>query len=629
MKTLMSELKKKYILLFFALLFIVSGCSSVHLAREADQLASQGEWDEAVLRYSELYKNDPLSLDYRMKYTRARFEAAQIHHARGEEQLAKGNHQASLLEFQAALFLDPSLDKARSSLEKTKRLMDSIYYYAKGLEELTKGNERLAKAAFKKAVSLNPGNEVAATELENLKSQGKTVMDGFELDLKSTAPIDLEFKDAGVKQLFQVISRLSGINFIFDSELRDDRTTITLKGATFKQALDLVLAANRLSKKAVNENTLIIYPATAQKAAQYEEMMIKVFYLTNSDAKKAVNLLRTMVKARDISVQEELNAIVIRARPEAIELAHKVLQATDIADAELMLEVSIMEVNKNKASNLGVDLTPDALTVNIPTTGGTIKLGDLANLSNRDLLLGIPSATLNIKKEDLDANLLANPKIRVKNNGKARIHIGDRIPIITTTVNQGVSTENIQYQDVGLKLTVEPIVRQNDEVDIKLGLEVSSLGTKTVTSSGSVAYQIGTRNTETELRLRDGETQIFGGLISDEERTTTAKIPFLGEVPILGRVFSNLDKSSVKTELLLSITPRIIRKVVLPEESETGFMSGRDDSPMAGPQAGGTFIPEEQLEQAVAPPVPGQEVRPPVRMQPRPPGFPSSIKLGQ
>jgi len=623
----MLEFNKKFAFLL-ALLLAVTGCASVHLAKEADQLANAGEWDEAVLKYSELFKKEPGSLDYRMKYTRARFEAAQIHHRRGEEQLAKGNHDGALLEFQAALFLEPSLDKARSSLEKTRRLKDSLYYYGKGLEELTRGNERAAKSAFRKSVSLDPANEAASDELEKLKSQGKMVMDGFELDLKSASPIDLEFRDAGVKQLFQVISRLSGINFIFDSEVRDERTTITLKSATFKQALELVLAANRLSKKAVSENTLIIYPSTPQKAAQYEEMMIKVFYLSNSDAKQAVNLLRTMVKARDISVQEDLNAVVIRARPETIELANKVLQATDLADAELMLEVSIMEVNKTKASNLGIDLTPDSITANVPTTNGSIRLGDLANLSSSDLLMGIPAATLNIKKEDLDANLLANPKVRVRNNGKARIHIGDRVPIITTTVNQGVTTENIQYQDVGLKLTVEPTVRQNDEVDLKLSLEVSSLGTKTVTSSGSVAYQIGTRNTETELRLRDGETQVFGGLINDEERKTTAKIPLLGEVPVLGRLFSNLDKSSVKTELLLSITPRIIRKFDLPEDSETGFMSGRDDFPSAGPLSGVQYIPEETAGQAeAAPPSPAPGLAPPGRPFMRPPGFPPGVNL--
>ena len=307
-----------------------------------------------------------------------------------------------------------------------------------------------------------------------------------------------------------------------------------------------------------------------------------------------------MLKARDLQVHEELNAIVVRARPEVIELAEKILNATDLADSEVMLAVEIIEIDRNKAMNLGIDLAPDAITAAVPMTGGTIKLGDLTKLSSDSLLIGLPSAILNLKKEDLDANLLANPRIRVKNNGKAKIHIGDRVPIITTTVNQGVSTENIQYQDVGLKLNVEPNIRLDDEIDLKIGLEVSSLGTKTTTTNGSVVYQIGTRNADTTLRLHDGETQIIGGLISDEERNTVAKIPFIGEIPVLGRLFSRNESSKVKTDILLSITPHIIRRLEVPDETDAGFMSGRDEFPSTRPMLEG-FNPD------AAPPVTAPE----------------------
>ncbi|MDO8427387.1 MAG: type II secretion system protein [Deltaproteobacteria bacterium] len=607
--------------LLSALLF--AGCSA-QLVKTADEMAARGEWDEAVLTYRDIYQKNPEKLDYRMKYTRARIEAAQIHFSRGEEALSKGEHESAMLEFQAAILLDPSLERAKSSLRKTKKIMDSLYYYGKGVESLKGGDEKGAKAAFKKAVSLNPENQAASLELEKLKKQQKVVMDGYELDIKSQANITLEFKDAGIKKVFEVISRLSGINFMFDSDVKDDRTTVFLKNATFQQALDLVLVTNKLSRKVANENTIIIYPSTPQKTAQYEETMIKVFYLANTDAKKAVNLLRTMLRARDIIVHEELNAIVLRARPDAVELAQKILDATDLADAEVMLEVSIMEINRNKASNLGIDLSPDTITAAVPTTGGTITLGNLRKLASGELLIGLPTAILNIKKEDLDANILANPKIRVKNNGKARIHVGERVPIITTTVNQGVSTENVQYQDVGLKLSVEPTVRQDEDIDIKLSLEVSSLGTRTTTSSGSVVYQIGTRNTETTLRLHDGETQVFGGLINDEERKTVAKIPFLGDVPVIGKLFARADNSDVKTEILLSITPRVIRKLEVPEEAAAGFLSGRDENPSARPLLEG-FAPDEQaafpLMAPGLPGMPGMDVPlpgAPVQIQPEP-----------
>lgn len=569
---------------FLLVLFLFfTGCTAARLTKTAENLASAGEWDEAALIYRDLNRKDPSNLDYKIKYSRAKFEAAQLHHKRGEEYLEKGAHEAALLEFQAALMLEPSLEKTRAALDKTKKLMDSIYYLGRGLEALQNGKEREARIALKRALVLNPSNEAAALELEKLRNAQKVVMDGYELDIKSTAPITLEFRDAGVKRAFEVVSKLSGINFMFDPELRDERVTIFLKDSTFQQALDLLLVSGKLGKKVVNDNTIVIYPSTPQKIAQYEELIIKVFYLTNSDANKAVNLLRTMLKANDIVVHDDLNAIMVRARPDVVELAQKVLDSIDLADSEVMLEVSILEINRTKAANLGIDLSPDAISASIPMTGGSITLRELGRLSSGDLLVSLPSAILNIKKEDLDANILANPRIRVKNKEKARIHIGDRVPIITTTVNQGVTSENIQYQDVGLKLLVQPTVRQGDEIDLKLGLEVSSLGTKTITSSGSVAYQIGTRNTETVLRLRDGETQVFGGLISDSERKTIAKIPLVGEVPLIGRLFSNVDGSAIKSEVLLSIKPHVIRRLEIPDEAEAGFMSGRDEFPSAKP----------------------------------------------
>lgn len=605
-----------FLVLISALLF--TGCASTMMVSEGDTLAAKGDWDAAVVKYREAYQNNPENLDYRMNYLKALNEAAQIHYNRGIENFNKNNYEAALIELQASIGLDPTLDKAKTALKKTQRVMDSLYHYEKGLEYLKSGKDREARASFKKSLSLNPDNNSSAIELEKLKKQHKTVMDGYDLDVRSTMPIRLEFKETPVKKVFEVLSKLSGINFIFDADIRDEKTTIFINDATFQQALELILMTNRLGRKVASENSIIIYQATQQKAAQYEEMMIKVFYLTNSDAKKAANLLKTMIKAKDISAYEELNAIIVRSKPDTIELAGKILEALDLADAEVMLEVNIMEINRNKASNLGLTLSPDSISAAVPTTDGTIRLGDLRNLASGDLLITFPSATLNLKKEELEGNILANPRIRVKNNGKAKIHVGDRVPLITTTVNQGVSTENVQYQDVGLKLTVEPTVRQNDEVDIKLGLEVSSIGTKTTTTSGSVVYQIGTRNTETVLRLRDGETQIIGGLINDEESNTTAKIPFLGDIPVLGRLFSNEDKSKVKTEILLSITPRIIRKLEMPDEAATGFLSGRDEDPSARPLLEG-FSPEAIEQQQGAPKAEAASPATPYPVSPPPP----------
>jgi general secretion pathway protein D len=607
--------------LFFILVLglLATGCASTyalkHTLSEADELAARGAWDKAVLKYAELRKTDPENLEYNVKYNRARLEASRIHYNRGEGHLANGNYNAAILEYRAASILDPANKKSGQRIKEVKNLIDSLFYYGKGLEFLEEGKMRAAKVSFNRAVSLNPGNEAAAAELEKLKERERLVIDGFELDLKSTKPVTLEFKAVGIKKIFNVLGKLSGINFVFDSDVKDIQTSIFLKDATFKESLELLLVTNKLKRKVISDNTIVVYPNTPQKIKQYEEMLIKIFYLTNVDAKNMVNLLRTMIKARDMFVHADLNAIVVRARPPAIELAQKILDAADLADAEVMLVVDIMEINRNRSQNLGLDW-PDSVAATLPET-------PLSNVSSDDILISIPSGVVNFSAEDLDGEILANPRIRVKNNEKASIHIGDRVPIITTTVLTGSQTqENVQYVDVGVKLNVEPTVRPNDEIDLKVGLEVSFITAEFTTERGSRFVQIGTRNADTTLRLADGETHIIGGLISDEERTTTVKVPGLGEIPIIGRLFASEDTSEVKTDILMSITPHIVRKIEVPDEETRTIWSGVEEAPSAGPFVEG-FLPSAG---ALAPPG-AEEPEEPYPPPPPPtpglfPGFP-------
>ena len=615
--------------LFAAIIFLViSGCASTRVIREGDKLAASGSWDEAVLKYGEALKNDPDNVEYRIKYLMAKGKAAAIHYDKGVKYSIDAAYDEAISEFGIARMFDPGLKKADEAIKKTVNLKDSEYQYNKGMEFLKDNKKKEAQKSFKQSLKLNPLNSFAKAEMEKLKRDEEVVIDGYGLDIKSAKHITLEFKDASIKRIFEGLSKLSGINFVFDADVKDVKSGISLHDATFRQALDLLLSTSGLSKKVVSENTIIVYPSTPQKEKQYQDLMIKVFYLTDMEAKHAVNLLRTMLKAGDIYVYEDLNAIVIRAKPDVIDLAQKILDATDRSDSEVVLAVDILEINRNKAQALGINLDPAKVSVSLPQgenalSGVTgILLKDLAKVSSGDLLATLPSAILNMKMEDLDADILANPRIRVKNKEKAKIHIGERVPIITSTVNQGVTTENVQYQDVGLKLNVEPRIKPNDEIDLKISLEVSSLGTKTTTTSGSVVYQIGTRNAETSLTLNDGETQIIGGLISDEERTTTLKIPGLGNIPIIGKIFSSTDKSKVKTDILLSITPHIIRRLDMPDEETTRIWSGREDSPSLG-QAVDVSAPRlDTRERPALPQMRDGRTDFPPPPPPSPPGFP-------
>lgn len=579
----------------FLIVFITSCSQNTQLLREGDAHAYKGEWDAAYIKYSEAYANKPDKLLFKIKYLQSKSNAAIVHFDRGDLLFADGNFEGALLEYKSALMLDANHEKALRAVKETTRKIDSIYYYGKGTENVEDGRFEDAIVNFKKSVHLDPSNVIAKNTLDKLIGESIIRLDGFELSITSTKPITLDFKNTKVKKAFNVLSKLSGINFVFDRDMKDKNTTVHLQNATFQEALSTILMINELSRKVVNENTIIIYPSTPKKAKQYEELKIEAFYLNNTDAKKMVNLLRTMIKARDIYVHEDLNAIVIRAKPEALDLARNILKATDLSGAEVILEVEVMEVTRNDALDFGLDIDPMSISASLndggggegATPGGGVTMGynDLVNISRNDLYVTLPYATYTMKKSKLKSNVLANPRIRVKNNEKAEIHIGEKVPIITVIVTDTSTSDKIEFEKVGLELNVEPMVRPNDEVDLKLELKVSTLGAKVTTPSGSVAYQFGTRSTKTSLRLRDGETQIIGGLFNEEERSTVVKIPILGDFPIIGNLFSSIDKSKVKTDILLSITPHVVRNIDIPPDNVISMWSGSQDSPSSSRSA--------------------------------------------
>lgn len=579
------NLKCKMGVLFAFLSLLLAGCTAEQAFKKGLKTAAIGDIDEAVVHYQKALALDPDNLEYRVELEKAKSSGALRHFAKGEGYLKEKKYDAAEIEFQIALLMDPNFRKAEYAVTQVRKLRESEEYYKKGAGLIEAKKTAEARAAFKRAVSLNPKNTAAKEALDKLK-EVKTKLDGYDLSLKSAKPISLKFKDTGIKEVFEIISKLSGINFIFDEDLKDQKISIFLQDATFEQAMELLLLTNKLFAKGVTENTVIIIPKTPAKIKQYQDLVIQTIYLSHIEAKKAVNLLRALLQLKQVHINEELNAIIIRDEPEKIRLAQKIIEANDIPDAEVMLEVEIIEVLKGKSSELGLNLSQSSLSAGITadqaTPASSMTYGQLKNINTDSSLLfsSLPQLIFKFKKEQSGAKTLANPKIRVLNNGKAKIHIGDRVPIITTTTVPNAATQtNIQYQDIGVKLNVEPTLRTENDVTLKLSLEVSSLGDAVIdpTLKVPVAYQIGTRNAETTLNLKDGETQIIGGLIRDEERTTKALIPLLGEIPVLGRLFSSDTNNKKKTDVLLAITPHILRSLEIPPEEVTTIWSGKED----------------------------------------------------
>jgi len=301
-------------------------------------------------------------------------------------------------------------------------------------------------------------------------------------------------------------------------------------------------------------------------------LLIRNFDFNNTKAKDVAELLKSMIKTKNIFVYERLNMLVIRDRPEVINLAEKLVNAMDLAGPEVMLEIEVLEVASSRLQDLGI-VYPTQLSV-ISSLEGAIPLSELKAMNSSTVGVA-PVPALNFGKTTGDVNLLSNPRIRVKNDEVAKIMVGDKVPIVTVVNTANVGTQqNVDYIDVGLKLEVEPHITLDNFVDIKVGLEVSTPGKETRLDNGGSVFAIGSRTAQTSLRLKDGETQVLAGLILDDDRRNISKLPGLGDIPLLGRLFSNNSDSSEKTEIVLAITPRVLGNIPLPSAQFTEYWSG-------------------------------------------------------
>jgi general secretion pathway protein D len=603
---------------------VVSGCSSGRTTfGKGEKLERDGNLDAALVKYAEAASANPDVAEYRAKFLNTTNAAARAHAKKADAFLAMKNYDEALREYQTAAAMDPTLIQARLQAELVLKLRNARTYFQEGMDFEKSNKPREAMVAYTHALEFQPDNKEAKDSLNRLVAGKRQKLDGYELNLKSTKPITLKFKDAKLKEIFSILSQLSGINFIFDEAVKDVNITLYLENATFQQAMEVITGMQKLEKKVLNESSIIIYPRTPDKLKQYEELFVQTFYLNKLDAKKAVNLIRTMLQVKKIYVNEEMNALVIRDTPEVIEVARKILEANDVPDAEVLLEVEVFELSKQNAENFGLALSRYAVTgvatppgsstffadtLNSVTTTSTTQTTTAATPSNLLHLfeykgyngyLTVPNATFNFGKTLGNAETLSNPKIRVKNREKAKFNVGTRVPITTTSSpSTGGINVNVQYVDVGVKVNAEPTIQLNNEVSIKLGLEVSTITDRSTvgTDQATTLVTIGTRNLDTVLSLKDGETSIIGGLIEKKKTDSKQKISILGDIPYLGPLFTSTTDSAQKSELLLAITPRIVRGVTVPDNEVAAFWSGREEEPSSHkPYSSFTMDPELPL----------------------------------
>ena len=433
---------------------------------------------------------------------------------------------------------------------------------------------------------------------------------GVEMGPAFQKPVTLEFREAPLRQVFEALARSSNINFVFDKDVRGDaKVTVFLRNVTLDEALRVILSTQQLDRKLLNESSVLIFPNTTAKQREHQELITRTLYLTNADVKQVQAMVRTIAKVRDIHIDERLNLMIIRDTPEVMKLVEKLIASIDLPDPEVMLEVEVLELASDKVDALGLQW-PEQIQYGLLNSAGQLFSGQvpLNQVNQFRGSIANPGLVATLRGTSGNANLLANPKIRVRNRDKAKVQIGQKVPVFTTTTNFTGSTSvaaSVSYLDVGLKLEVEPTVQLDNDVVIKVSLEVSNLIRQVTGPGGTTAYEIGTRQTSTSLRLNDGETQILAGLINDEDRRSAAGLPGLSSLPILGRLFGVQTDTHNKTEVVLLITPRIVRNLALPDAALTRLASGTDAAPGAFSsllRASGTA--GVGLSGAVAPPAP-------------------------
>ncbi|GAA4030751.1 type IV pilus secretin PilQ [Actimicrobium antarcticum] len=561
---------------------LLSGCAARMAYRDGKALVASDQVELGLDKFQQALAQDPGNPEYRQAVLQTRERAAYTYLELADRQAAAGRKPEADKLYQRVLAIDPANERARTGL----RTLDMQARHAQALTEaraaLDKKDIATARARLRPVLNEDPAN-AGALALQQAIADLVQPAPVTALSKAYQKPISIEFKDVSLKQVFEVIARTSGLNFLFDKDVRtDQKTSIFLKNSTIESAVHFTLLTNQLEQHVLDANTILIYPNTAAKQRDYQELMVRTFFLTNADAKVVANTLKTILKSRDIVVDEKLNMLILRDNPEAIRIAEKLVALHDVAEPEVMLEVEILEVKRTRLLELGIQW-PNSLSLTpLPlggSFGGGLTLQDLRNQNSNTLGAGIGPVTLKARKEDADAKLLANPRIRTRNREKARILIGERVPNITTTATStGFVSESINYVDVGLTLNVEPTIYLDNDVAIKVQMEVSNIVSQLRTQSGTVAYQIGTRTASTVLRLKDGETQVLAGLINDEDRRSGNKVPGIGELPILGRLFGSGVDDSQKTEIVLSITPHLIRNIQRPDAALAEFRSGTDNS---------------------------------------------------
>ncbi|MGU3524771.1 secretin N-terminal domain-containing protein [Enterobacteriaceae bacterium C23F] len=531
-----------------------------------------------------------------------------------DQAVRQNNHTLAAQRWHDALVYEPGNLRARQGLQKinARRALDTLYQSAVSYSQRDPAR---ALQKVQQVLEEDPNwPQARALRDHLLREVARLNQPENRLNRELQKPVSLNFREHSLLAIFNTISQMTGVNIIFDKDIPPTATaSLIARRTTAEDAIDVLLLSNSLRKKVLNGHTLLIYPATPQKEKIYRDIVVKTIFLGYAKAKDVNVALRNMVKLKDVHVDERTNSVTLRGSKESVEKAERLLVTLDRPEAEVTLAVEVLEVNTSDIEALGINL-PQKITAGLGKSEG--DRGESSGLPIKDIngnhvRINVDNMSVDLKKVLGNARVLANPRIRVKNNKKALIDIGETIPVLTSNVQDGFTQQKVDYQDVGLKLEVTPDISMDDNISMDVKFTLSSLGTAEKGEKGTVYYRTNKREANTTLSSLNGETQMLAGLIKQDESDTESGTPLLSEIPGLGRLFGSKGHNKQRTEVVLLITPTIDRYLDLPGSHVSTIEMGSDDLTGDAIQLRG--IPTQESEPGFNAP----ELAPPAHFPPR------------
>jgi general secretion pathway protein D len=570
----------------------LAGCATSQAFRAGELAERRQDWDRAVLEYSRAVKSNPDDVQSQRALVRARLRAAEQHTNEGRRLVGRGLIKEALDAFQLAMSLNPNAALA-------KEIADSEARQRAGVQ---------------------------AASLEQVKERARErALPGLGLDAAALQPLGLSFRGASLREAYGALGKAAGINFVFDPQFQDQSVSLELKDVAFDQALNALGTAGHTFYRVVDSHVLSVIPDTPQKRREFEQQAVKTLFLSNADLKETIDLLRIVLGARRVAPLPGVNAITINDTPDKVAAAERIVGILDKRRAEVVVEVELLEVNRTRLKEYGIEISSGVSGVDsivgaiLPDPTKTTTLGENPYKRGNLVVTGLPGVIYRLLQSDSSTRLLANPQLRTSEGMTAQARFGDQVPVPVTTFTAiatgGIAQQPItsfEYKNVGVNIDITPRVHHNGDVSLALKLDISAVG--------PAGYQglptFNSRTLTSVIRLRDGETNVLAGLISDSERTSLSGVPGLASIPFLGRLFAHNKTEVTQTDIIMTLTPHIVSRPEITEEELRSFLVGGENSPLlfeAPPSIAPAAPPKTEAPriEPIRPPAPSPSATPP------------------